>query len=59
MPFVVCHAAALGEWVDSQLDGLMRRARRGTLFFDAIEEMPLRAQDQTAVDDGAESMSRG
>ena len=44
--FVVCHAATLGDGVDCQLDGLIRRVRRGTLFFDAIEEMPLDAQDR-------------
>ena len=44
--FVVCHAAALGDGVDCQLDGLIRRVRRGTLFFDAIEEMSLGAQDR-------------
>jgi DNA-binding NtrC family response regulator len=44
--FVVCHAATLGDGVECQLDGVMRRARRGTLFFHAIEEMPLRAQDR-------------
>ena len=44
--FVVCHAATLEDGVDCQLDGLMRRARRGTLFFDAVEEMPLRSQDR-------------
>ncbi len=44
--FVVCQAATLGDGVNCQLDGLMRRVRRGTLFFDAIEEMPLGAQDR-------------
>jgi DNA-binding NtrC family response regulator len=44
--FVVCHAATIGNEADRQLDGLMKSARRGTLFFDTIEEMPLRAQDR-------------
>jgi DNA-binding NtrC family response regulator len=49
-PFVVCHAAALGDVTDSDADGrireLMRTAYRGTLFFDGIEEMPLAAQSR-------------
>jgi DNA-binding NtrC family response regulator len=44
--FVACHAATLKDAVDRQLEGLMRRSRRGTLFFDAIDEMPLHAQDR-------------
>jgi DNA-binding NtrC family response regulator len=44
--FVVCHAATLEDEVDHQLDVLTRRARRGTLFFDAIEQMSLHAQDR-------------
>jgi DNA-binding NtrC family response regulator len=44
--FVVCHAATLKDGMGSQLGGLMRSARRGTLFFDAIDEMPLHAQDR-------------
>jgi DNA-binding NtrC family response regulator len=44
--FVVCHAATIGDDVDHQLDGLMKSARRGTLFFDGIDEMPLHAQDR-------------
>ena len=44
--FVVCHAATTGNEADRQLDGLMKSARRGTLFCDTIEEMPLRAQDR-------------
>ena len=44
--FVLCPAATIVDEVDHKLDGLMKSARRGTLFFDAIEEMPLRAQDR-------------
>ena len=44
--FVVCHVATIGNEVDHHLDSLMKSARRGTLFFDTIEEMPLRAQDR-------------
>ena len=47
-PFVVCHAAALGDVTESDADDrireLIRTAYRGTLFFDGIEEMPLSAQ---------------
>jgi DNA-binding NtrC family response regulator len=45
-PFVVCPAAALDDDVERQLEKLMKRARRGTLFLEAIEEMSLRAQDR-------------
>jgi DNA-binding NtrC family response regulator len=44
--FVVCHAATLKDGMESQLGGLIRSTGRGTLFFDAIEEMPLHAQDR-------------
>jgi DNA-binding NtrC family response regulator len=44
--FVVCRSATLDHGVDRQLGVLMRRAGRGTLFFDAIEEMSLDAQDR-------------
>jgi DNA-binding NtrC family response regulator len=44
--FVVCHAATIGNEADCQLDGLMKSAQRGTLFFDAIDEMSLHAQDR-------------
>jgi len=44
--FVVCHAATFENEVDHQLDSLMKSARRGTLFFGTIDEMPLRAQDR-------------
>ena len=45
-PFVVCHAAALEDANDDRIRELMRTARRGTLFFDGIEEMPLSAQNR-------------
>ncbi len=44
--FVVCRSVTLDHDVDRQLGVLMRRAGRGTLFFDAVEEMPLDAQDR-------------
>ena len=40
-PFVVCHAAALGD-VSAELD----KSHDGTLFLDGISEMPLEAQDR-------------
>lgn len=44
--FVMCRAATLDHEVERQLGILMRRAGRGTLFFDAVEGMPLDAQDR-------------
>jgi len=48
-PFVVCHAASLEEasadgTAEEWLGSLMTAALPGTLFIDAIEEMPLGAQ---------------
>ncbi len=43
---VVCHTATIGNEVDHHLDGLMKIARRSTLFFDAVDGMPLHAQDR-------------
>jgi DNA-binding NtrC family response regulator len=47
-PFVVCHAAAFEDTGgdDDRIRELIRTARRGTLFFDGIEEMPLAAQSR-------------
>lgn len=45
-PFVVCHSAALDDSDEDRIRELMRTARRGTLFFDGIEEMPLSAQSR-------------
>lgn len=50
-PFVVCHAAALEEaaadgTADEWVGNLMRTAQPGTLFIDAVEEMPLAAQSR-------------
>ena len=49
-PFVVCHAASLGDGSESDADGrireLIRTAYRGRVFFDGIEEMPLAAQSK-------------
>ena len=45
-PFVVCHSAALDDADEDRIRELVRTARRGTLFFDGIEEMPLAAQSR-------------
>src|SRR5271168_1746553 len=49
-PFVVCHATAVEDALDEckggadVLERLMKSCRRGTLFLDGINEMPLEAQ---------------
>lgn len=49
-PFVVCHSASLGDGsecdAEARIRELIRTAYRGTVFFDGIEEMPLRAQNR-------------
>jgi DNA-binding NtrC family response regulator len=50
-PFVVCHAAALEDAAadgtrEEWLRALIETSRRGTLFLDGIEEMPMAAQAQ-------------
>jgi len=47
--FIVCHGTMLTDETDRHLSERMKRARRGTLFLDAIDEMSLPAQDRLLV----------